>query len=265
VGKLILAVRSHEKGLATKERILSAAATTTATGRDVDPSRIMFLVVDLSSFASVVSFCKELHTQVGDTGLDAALLCAGVAPPSYKAVAAGNEEGTWDVAVQVNILSTTLMAEMLLPLLQRRKAVSPTSFLHLTFVNSTGNDMVKPEWLAGHDGSALRIANDPQAWSAMRTYAVVKLVGLAVMMGMAERILRKEVIINAVCPGLCKTDLGRDYPWITQALMAPVQLFLHRTAEEGARSLVSATALGPESHGKFWHNGILYPVSTLFI
>ena len=100
MGKLILAVRSHEKGLATKERILSAAATTTATGRDVDPSRIMFLAVDLSSFASVINFCKELVAQVGDTGLDAALLCAGVAPPSYKAVEAGNEEGTWDVAVQ---------------------------------------------------------------------------------------------------------------------------------------------------------------------
>ena len=125
--------------------------------------------------------------------------------------------------------------------------------------------MVKPEWLAGHDGSALRMANDLQTWSAMRTYAVVKLVGLAVMMGMAERIPSKEIIINAVCPGLCKTDLGRDYPWIAQALMAPVQLFLHRTAEEGGRSLVSVTALGPESHGKFWHSDILYPVSTLFI
>jgi len=231
----------------------------------VDPSSISFLTVDLSSFDSVVNFCKELHAQVGDTGLDAALLCAGVAPPSYKAVAAGDEERTWDVAVQVNILSTTLMAEMVLPLLQRRKAVPPMSFPHLTFVNSTGNDMVKAEWLARHNGSALRMANDPQSWSAMRTYAVVKLVGLAVMMDMAERIPRKErdgfpeVIVNAVCPGLCKTDLGRDYPWTTQAMMAPVQLFLHRTAEEGARSLVSATALRPESHGKFWHNAILYP------
>lgn len=210
-------------------------------------------------FASVVRFCAELDREVGPAGLDGALLCAGVAPPSWKA----GEEG-FDVAVQVNVLSTTLMAEMLLPMLQRRKEVSPGSFPHLTFVNSTGNDMVKREWLAGHGGSGLRMANDPKAWSSMRTYAVVKLVGLAVMKGMAERIGkgrdgRPEIIVNAVCPGLCKTDLGRDYPWIAQALMAPVQLLLHRTAEEGARSLVSATALGPESHGKLWHNDLLYP------
>lgn len=251
--KLILGVRTSAKGEATKARILAR------TGRS--PESITFLTVDLSTFASVQEFCAALEKEVAPTGLDVALLSAGVAPPGYKL----SPEG-WDTVLQVNVLSTALMGLLVIPLLRKRGETSPGSTPHLAFVNSNSNDLVKREWLAKHGGSALKTANDPKAWSSFRTYAISKLMELVVMKGMADMTAMRrdgrtgpEVIVNAVCPGLCKTDIGRDHLWIAQALMAPVQRFLHRTAEEGGRSLVSATVLGSESHGKFWHNDLLYP------
>jgi NAD(P)-dependent dehydrogenase (short-subunit alcohol dehydrogenase family) len=67
------------------------------------------------------------------------------------------------------------------------------------------------------------------------------------------------IVVNAVCPSLCKTDLGRNFGTMSHISGFFFQGLFARTAEEGSRSLVSATALGPESHGRFWHHDILAP------
>ncbi|KAK0652706.1 hypothetical protein B0T16DRAFT_443867 [Cercophora newfieldiana] len=247
--KLILGVRTAEKGNDTKARILAITKRS--------PDSISYLTVDLSTFASVVAFGEALEQEVSASGLDVALLCAGVAPPSYSA----SEEG-YELAVQVNVLSTAVMARVVLPLL---KATGPKGGVppHLTFVNSNANDLVERAWLKGHGDSAFKMANDAKGWSGFRSYATVKLMGMVAMMDVAEKVGREEVVVNAVCPGMCKTDLGRDQPWVAKVVMAGMSPFIHRSAEEGARSLVSATALGVESHGRFWHNDLLYPVNDL--
>jgi NAD(P)-dependent dehydrogenase (short-subunit alcohol dehydrogenase family) len=261
-GRLILAVRTAEKGEDARRRIVEQ------TGYDGD--RIVVLAVDLGDFASVRAFCDAL----GDLTptLDVALLNAGLGQPTYQTSAAG-----WEMAVQVNVLSTALMAVLLLPLLRAaaaaedRPPAGTTTPPHLTFVNSNGHDMVRREWL-GEDQSLLRAANDKDGWDDTRSYATVKLLGMAVMQAMARNTLvvegltdpkqkpRPQVIVNAVCPALCRTDLGRSYSWLARKVGMPIFYGLFaRTAEEGSRSLVSATALGPESHGRFWHHDILYP------
>ncbi|KAK1752918.1 dehydrogenase [Echria macrotheca] len=235
--KLILGVRTAAKGEATKSRILSR------TGRG--PESITYLVVDLATFTSVRAFCASLAKEVEHSGLDIALLSAGLAPPRYEMSSEG-----WDMALQVNVLSTALMARLLVPLLK------PTS--HLTFVNSNGNDLVERKWFDKYEGSMLRMANDPDGWDAMRSYCTVKLLGLVVMRAIAD-VAGPDVVVNAVCPGMCKTDLGRDQPWLSRQVMGLAGKFVMRSAEEGGRSLVSATALGVESRGKLWHNDVLYP------
>lgn len=62
------------------------------------------------------------------------------------------------------------------------------------------------------------------------------------------------VVVNAVCPGLCRTGLGRDFPLVQCVLMTPFQAIFSRSAQEGSRSLVSATGLGSNSAGKLWFN-----------
>lgn len=64
-----------------------------------------------------------------------------------------------------------------------------------------------------------------------------------------------SIVVNACCPSICKTGLWREFgirKRIHHALRA-------RTAEEGSRTLVSATALGPESCGKLWSHDVLFP------
>ncbi|KAH8156195.1 hypothetical protein CIB48_g12050 [Xylaria polymorpha] len=63
-----------------------------------------------------------------------------------------------------------------------------------------------------------------------------------------------DVGINACCPGMCRTDQGRDFPLGQRTFMGGFQAIFARSAEQGSKTLVSATDLGLESTGKFWVN-----------
>ncbi|KAI0855304.1 short-chain dehydrogenase/reductase [Xylaria cubensis] len=245
--RLILGVRSQAKGEEAKEAIVKA------TGY----SKIDILTVDLTSFDSVQAFVEKLEKTTDK--LDVALLNAGLGNPKYEKSALG-----WEMAVQVNVLSTALMAVLLLPLL--RSTAAKGSIPHLTFVNSSAHDMVKREWL-GPDGNLLQASNKEEGWVAENSYSLVKLEGMAVMQHIAKTTAGSaglpEIIVNAVCPGLCKTELGRNFGVVQRTIGNFVLSFIARTAEQGSRTLVSGTALGPESHGRFWHNDILYPIGEM--
>lgn len=248
--KLILAVRSTAKGEEAKRRILER------TGRSSGEVDITILTVELSEYASVQEFVRRMVQET--RYLDVALLNAGLGNPKFEQSPAG-----WEMAVQVNVLSTALMAVLLLPLL-RSTAAARGRAVHLTFVNSHGHNMVQKEWYASAGGSLLRAANDREKWDATRSYSIVKLMGMAVMQAVARGAAststeQPEVIVNAVCPSLCKTDLGRNFGTMSHITGFFFQAAFARNAKEGARSLVSATALGPESHGRFWHHDILFP------
>lgn len=291
--KLILAVRTAAKGDDAGRRIRQR------TGRGGDDLAIAVLTVDLGDLASVQAFARALaaETTTSDDGggpgyLDVALLNAGLANPSHERSAP--HPAGWEAAVQANVLSTALMAVLLLPVLRATAAARgrPT---HLTFVNSHGYLEVREGWLPAGPGGAgggrnlLRAADDEAAWDPRRSYAMVKLLGMAVMRAVARattaaaaarggdgpeggeehagggdgrppaRHQQPDVIVNAVCPSLCKTDLGRKFGLLSQVTGYVFQAAFARTAEQGARSLVSATALGPESHARFWHHDVLFP------
>lgn len=251
VSKLILATRSSAKGEAARDLIVER------TG--ISRGSVVILTVELTDTASVRAFSVSLAKEAPT--LDVAILNAGLANPSFERAPGGRE-----MAVQVNVLSTALMAVLILPLL-RAAASSSSSPAHLTLVESNAHDQVQREWLASSSsGSLLEVASDEATWDGRRSYSEVKLLGMAVMRGLARATATTaapgsppRVIVNAVCPGLCKTDLGRKFGLVVKIMNAVFQFFCARTAEQGARSLVSATALGPESHGLFWHHDILYP------
>lgn len=253
--KLILAVRSAAKGDEAKKRILERV------GRSSGEVDIAVLTVDLSDYASVQELVRSLSRET--RYLDVALLNAGLANPKFEQSPAG-----WEMAVQVNVLSTTLMAVLLLPLL-RATAEARGKAVHLTFVNSHGHRMVQKDWFASAGGSLIKAANDREKWDATKSYSIVKLIGIAVMQAVSRGAAsssasstnpkQPRIIVNAVCPSLCKTDLGRNWGTMSQISGFFFQAAFARTAEEGSRSLVSATALGPESHGRFWFHDILAP------
>jgi NAD(P)-dependent dehydrogenase (short-subunit alcohol dehydrogenase family) len=59
------------------------------------------------------------------------------------------------------------------------------------------------------------------------------------------------VVVNLVCPGLCKTDLSRNAPPAFQESLAAMHEKSGRTAEEGSRTLLHGAVAGRESHGGY--------------
>ena len=243
--KLLLAVRSVDKGDAAKAKIVQQTS--------FKADAISIHQVDLGNFASVHRFVTDLNKAVDY--IDVVLLNAGLAAPRFSK----SQEG-WEMAVQVNVLSTTLMGLLLLPKL-RATAEARRSLVHLTFTNSAAHGDVKREWLGGK--TLLAVANDEASFNQEKNYGIVKLLGMAAMQGIANAAAKgpggASIVVNACCPSFCKTDLGREFGMVMKAVMVPMQALLARTAEQGSRTLVSATALGPESSGKFWSHDILYP------
>lgn len=244
--KIILAVRCIAKGDEAKKRIVEQ------TGRDA--TVITVLKLDLAEYSSVKDFVSAL--QHVTPKLDVALLNAGLGNPTYEKSCA-----EWEMAVQVNVLSTALLAMLLLPLL-RSSTAAPGAVSHLTFVNSFGHSMISRDFPL-IKGSIFKTANDQNSWNATNSYNLVKLLAMAVMQAFARIEAGQEqqrVIVNSVCPDLCETDLGRKWTGFISRIGKTIFYYLFAlSAEEGARSLVSATALGTESHGRFWHHDFLYP------
>ncbi|KAF5007618.1 hypothetical protein FDECE_6051 [Fusarium decemcellulare] len=241
---LIIGVRTQEKGDATKASII----------RETGNEDIVIIPGDLSTFDAVESFVAKLNAQAPK--LDVALLNAGLAMPSFT-----KGPGGYEIALQVNVLSTTLMALLILPKL-RQTAATNGAPSHLTFTTSKGYQDVDESWFEPGQ-TLIGQLNSKAGWSDQRHYLMVKLATMLALKGVASRYNDNQVVINAACPGFCKTDLGRNFSLISKIMMSPIQYFVARTAEQGSRSLVSATSLGPESSGKLWHDDELLGASNL--
>lgn len=120
--KVILGCRSTERGEAAKRDIEASLP-------GLRPGAVEVWPVDLGSFGSVRGFCRRADEELPGGRLDYVLENAGVAAAAYRALE-GREE-----TITVNVLSTFLMALLLLPALRRTGArfnVTP----HLTIVSS---------------------------------------------------------------------------------------------------------------------------------
>jgi hypothetical protein len=62
---------------------------------------------------------------------------------------------------------------------------------------------------------------------------------------------KNGVVINAVDPGICKTDLARNAPQEFRDHLAEIHAKIGRTAEDGSRTLLHGVVAGKESHGCF--------------
>ena len=179
--------------------------------------------------------------------IDVALLNVGLAPPAYS-----RSEYGWEMTVQVNVLSTALMALLLLSKL-RAMAAARGLLVYLTFVNSITYIDVRWEWFTNQ--TLLITVNDESRFDLKKTYAMGKLLGIATIQGVVDAVAKgpqgDSIVVNACYPSLCKTDLGRDFGIVMRVLLMCMRALLARTAEQGARTLVGATALGMESRGLF--------------
>ncbi|KAI0975799.1 hypothetical protein F4678DRAFT_484013 [Xylaria arbuscula] len=250
---LILGVRTREKGEQTK------AAIVRATGRS--PDIFVVLVVDLDSFESVKAFAARVNTAAPK--LHILQLAGGVMKTAYAITEDGHE-----ATLQDNALSPALLALLLLPKLRdTATAEGTTEPCYISFVNSVAHAEVKVADLPPTSSSQTLVGrcDDEAQFDFQKQYFLVKLVAWYAMRGVADKSRsiapNNAVVVNATCPGLCKTNMVRDLPLGARVAMAVTYFIMGRSSEQGARTMVSATSLGPESHGKFWTNDI-YPASS---
>ncbi|KAL8415289.1 hypothetical protein RB594_006222 [Gaeumannomyces avenae] len=221
-----------------------------------DPAKLRWAVSNPPADLAVSFAGKTILVMGANTGLGFAAALNYAAKDTSRLIlgvrsAAKGEAAARDISAGTGMpaaqLGSALLAVLVLPLLQA--AADGGGQPHLTFVNSIAHADVEREWLAGSGGSLLQAANDEATFDARKHYGMVKLLA--------------EQSRGARRPKRRRTDLGREFPLVQKAVTTVFQAFFARSAEEGARTLVGATALDPESHGLLWHHDLLYLVGDL--
>ena len=203
--------------------------------------------LDMNSFSSVKDFAAGINREV--KRLDVASLNAGLAMRKYEKSPDG-----WEETLQVNALSTALLALLLLPKLQA--SGTDENPAHLALTSSMLHAMVEPAWVKV-DGSVLEHLNSQDGFCMARQYTSSKLCVEYIVKEIAALVAepsgQTKVIVTSVCPSFCYSDLGRHIDeWWEEIFKVFFYALFGRGTENGSRSLVSATTQGVESHGRFW-------------
>ncbi|KAI1262935.1 short-chain dehydrogenase/reductase-like protein [Xylariaceae sp. FL1019] len=244
--RVILGCRDSMKGQDAKNDIINSARNTSGDGCEIQT-----WPVDLESFESVRAFCDRAGSL---DRLDIVVENAGLLSQQYQ------EAEGYERLCTVNVISTWLMALLLLPILKRTKAKYYTSgkdkriesdIPHLCVVGSNAHFYSQ---LPSRDASSIFEAMRGGENMSQR-YADTKLISVLVMREMAERMSSDDeapVVLNMVDPGYCKSDLLRDglhWRWHRRLLMAAAVPLLARSPEMGARNYIWAVSAGSKSHG----------------
>ncbi|KRX72470.1 Bifunctional coenzyme A synthase [Trichinella sp. T6] len=209
-----MACRSMEKGY-------SAINDLVKLGCSAD--RLHILELDQSSFESVKAFVDKLNNLTNK--LDGIVLNAGVMyVPRYQLTKDGHEY-IW----QVNYLSTVLLCESLIPLLEKcrdeGRVVIISSNAHL--------------WINDLNIHSIDRRN---YWSSVKAYGRSKLAQVMYTVARSA-MLRREgylVTINACHPGVVNTPLFRQVPILGsstfQSVIAPFAWYFLKNAKDGAQT-----------------------------
>ncbi|KAG5746888.1 hypothetical protein H9Q70_010413 [Fusarium xylarioides] len=233
VGKLIMAVRSLDKGEAARKELLQLTKRA--------PESVEVWHLDMANYESVKSFSARAIAELPT--IDVILANAGLAT-SFKFSTAEDNERT----ITVNVISTFLLFFLLLPKLQKSsypgKFVIPNSATHYW---APIKELIPDD----KEGKIFSRLNDPEKSIMESRYYVSKLIVLYITREIASRLKASEksnVIINAPNPSYCKSGLMRE-----KQDVAPPD-FLARSTEMGSRALVTGVLAGQESNGQYMNN-----------
>ncbi|RDW95130.1 short-chain dehydrogenase protein [Coleophoma crateriformis] len=231
--KVIIACRSIDQGEAAKKDI-----ETSTKGKGT----IEVWQVDLSSYESVKQFCAKAQRL---SRLDAVVENAGIATPKYQ-----QAEGM-ELTITVNVISTFLMALLLLPKL-REHANKFNAAPHLTIVASDAHEQAK--FNERNAESIFKALGDPKSKYQGDRYNLSKLLEILTVRELATAMDasgKPKVILNTLTPGFCHSELMRHAVFPLNLLGWIGKRLIGRSTEMGSRTLVAAAAAGNESHGKY--------------
>lgn len=243
--KLILAVRSLDKGQEAKEDIV----------RTTGHRNTQVWKLDMGDYSSVKSFAKRAEAELDR--IDIFIANAGVVRAEYHEVN-GHEEG-----IAVNVIATTLLMASMMPKMRdtaTRFNTRPT----FTITGSAAYEHTTFPQRSAPDGQILTTLSDRETcekyWS--QQYPVSKLIQLMIVRAIADQHPPSKfpVTINIVNPGLCWSSLAREATgwgfWFFRLVVA-------RSTEVGSRTLVHAGASGVDTHGKYLSDCMIEEPSPL--
>lgn len=241
--RVILGVRNLEKGEMAKKIIEQ---------RTERKGVVEAWKLDMDSYDSIREFAKLVSAELDH--LDIVVLNAGVYMFHYQQSSYG-----WEETLQVNVLSTALLGLLLLPILKETAKTTKGGHRPVLEIVSSGlhrQVTIREDLL--NAGNILQSYNTADAFNSSQQYPLSKLCVIYVMQMLAslaksEHNSKGHVLVLAVCPGACKSDLARGSTGLTiKTVKAIANATFMRTAEEGSRTFVSGTTLGDEAHGRFW-------------
>ncbi|KAJ7286170.1 hypothetical protein C8J57DRAFT_1461364 [Mycena rebaudengoi] len=232
-GRVILACRSQSRGQAAVEKLKSETGYANAELR----------IVDLADFGSVRQFADKFE-QDGNR-LDYLVLNAGVANFKYEPT----EDG-WETSLQVNSLSTSLVALLLLPVMIE------TARKHSTIPRVVVVSSETHYWAS----IAKSVRENPDMFKTLGSqtyctpramagrYVLTKLLNIFFVRALNARLPpTTPLIVNAVNPGYCASELMRSSTGLAAWLDYLLLLTVGFPTEVGSRQLVWA-ALAEQEH-----------------
>lgn len=211
-------------GLETARQLLKKGMHVVISGRDetklaealkdlkAENSEVEMVVMDVSHFESVKAAAQELTNR--NIRLDVLINNAGILLRTDRSLISHDDE-ILKTTINTNSYGPLRVVHAFLPLMK-----SPGRIINLS---SEGGSMSEP--LGG--------------WSP--AYCVSKTMLNAITRHLAYELKEKDIVVNAVCPGWVKTDMGGK--------SAP------RSLEEGADTVVwAATEARQNLTGKFFKN-----------
>ncbi|KAK3322626.1 hypothetical protein B0H66DRAFT_515237 [Apodospora peruviana] len=218
------------------------------SGKTVMPN-IVIWQADLMTFAGCQEVGKKAREQL--KALDHVLLTAGILAFDCRQ----SPEG-WESTIQVNFLSTALIALLLLPLLKPSPG-NPNPPV-LTFVTSFGIYPAAPSmWSLPRDGSYLRsLDNTENGMKQAQQYGRSKGLLLYFTRELAKRVSvsgdMRKVTINSADPGSAWTPLTQ--PNGQMLIPRLIMNFSSRDPQFGAIALVNGASASEDAHGKILHD-----------
>jgi NAD(P)-dependent dehydrogenase (short-subunit alcohol dehydrogenase family) len=240
--KVIIAARDVKKGESTK------SALEARLGRR---GQLQVWELDMMSYDSVEAFANRANEELDH--LDIAVLNAGTRRVHFVQSKYG-----WEEDIQVNTLSTILLAILLLPKLKKSKQQS-SKIPILEFVNSGlhQNAIVPPEV---RQTNVLDHYNKKENHKEGSQYSFSKVFLMYATKKLADEISSGDVIITSICPGWVNTDLGRDHFFPGIHILAFFFIFLFmRSPAVAANMVLSGTTQGESLHGRFWRHDKIQP------
>ncbi|KAF7364068.1 hypothetical protein MSAN_01065600 [Mycena sanguinolenta] len=227
-GRIVLACRSQTRGQVAVERLEKETGYTKGE----------LWIVDLSDFQSVKQFADKWETDGGR--LDIIVANAAIEPGKFFLTKDG-----WESTLQVNHLSTSLVILRLLPrLFSTAKENRTISRIVVVSSELLYDVTVEKDARAGPEGILRTLANPQYLKNTRRMreqYSVTKLINLFFARALSAHLgPSAPVIVNAVAPGFCVSELRRDLSGTFKYFMKLMEWMIALPTEHGSRRLVWA-------------------------